>query len=604
MKKLVILTVLLVSLALCVFATGSKEKSSGNTSTDTGSVPQGRTDIENPDTFIYGIIGDAATLDPAVAYDNASGANMNQIYDKLIDYDRGELSYIGVLAEDVPTKKNGGISADGLTYRFKIKKGIKFQEGQTLTPEDVEYSIERVMVVDPDNGPAWMYYMVFLNDFGSRDGDGNLKYTYADIDPCIEVDGDYVVFKLAQPFEPFLGILAGYWGSIVSKEWVASKGGWDGTGADMKRVNNPPTGEETLYEIANGTGPFKLNRWVKNDEIVVDRFDGYWGEKPAMAQGIYKIVDEWSTRKLMFLQGDLDYAYVEPVYYDDMDKEPGILSQKDLPSLGITGIFFNQQVSDVDNPLLGSAKLDGKGVPKDFFADKNVRLAFCCAWDSDTFITEVLSNTAIDPVTPFPYGLAYKNEKQERLPFDLEKSAEYFKKAYNGQLWEKGFTLEMAYNSGNEVRGGGLRILAENISSINPKFKISVRSSQWAEYLDLNKNGQMPIFFIGWAPDYPDPDNYADPFMYSNGYFPSTGHYKNDEVDALILEAKYATDPKVREKDYYRLQELWVDDAVGIATHQATGTRYYRDWLSFRGGIYYQPVNADFYNLLRYIEKK
>ncbi len=53
---------------------------------------------------------------------------------------------------------------------------------------------------------------------------------------------------LYQPFEPFLGILAGYWGSIVNKDFVIANGGWDGTGADMARVNNPPTGEETLYE--------------------------------------------------------------------------------------------------------------------------------------------------------------------------------------------------------------------------------------------------------------------------------------------------------------------------------------------------------------------
>lgn len=586
MKKILLLFTLFL-LTFTVFARGKSEQM----------------DVKNPDSFVYGTIGDAATLDPAVAYDNASGTNMNQMYEKLIDYDRGKPTYVGVIAEEVPTVANGGISADGLIYKFKIRKRIKFHSGHTLTPEDVEYSIERVMVVDPDHGPAWMYYMVFLNDFGSR-GDDGLKYTYDDIDPLIEVEGDYVVFKLMKPFEPFLGILAGYWGSIVCKEWVADKGGWDGTGADMARVNNPPTGEETLYEIANGTGPYKLNRWIKKDEIVVDRFKNYWGKKPAMAQGVYKIVDEWSTRKLMFLQGDLDFAYVEPVYYTDMDREPNVLSQKDLPSLSMAGVFFNQDVADVDNPLLGSAKLDGKGVPKDFFANKDIRLAFMHAWDSDTYLAEVLSGTAIDPVTPFPYGLLYKNENQERLAFDLEKSAEYFKKVYDGELWEKGFTLEMAYNQGNEVRGGGLRILAENVSSINPKFKVTVRSAPWAEYLDLNKNGMMPIFFIGWAPDYPDPDNYADPFMYSNGYFPQTGSYSNPEVDALILEAKYATDPELRKKNYYRLQEIWVDDAVGIATHQSKARRYYRDWIVIDGGFFYQPVNADFYNLLRYIDKK
>jgi peptide/nickel transport system substrate-binding protein len=562
--------------------------------------------IKNPDTFIYGTIGDAVTLDMAVAYDNASGNNMFQIYDKLIDYNRDDSgSFVPMLAEEVPTMENGGISADGKTYRFKIRKGVKFHSGHTLTPEDVEYSIERVMVVDPDHGPAWMYFMVFFDDFSSRDDDGNLKYNYTDdIDKAVEVDGDYVVFHLKNAFEPFMGLMGGYWGSITCKAWVAEQGGWDGTAADMKRVNNPPTGEETLYEIANGAGPYKLDRWVKGDEIVVVRHENYWGKKPALKKGVYKIIDEWSTRKLMFLQGDLDYAYVEPVYYDEMDMEEGIYAEKDLPGLNVAGIFFTHEINAQDNPLVFSAKLDGEGIPGDFFKNKDVRLAFIYAWDEATFLKDVGKGTLMDPVTPIPFGLPYKNPNQKRLPFDLKKSEELFKKAYGGKLWEKGFKLDVCYNSGNEVRGSALRMLAENISSLNPKFKLNARSVEWPEYLDLNKNKKMPIFFIGWAPDYPDPDNYADPFMYSNGYFPAKGGYKNAEVDDLVMKAKYATDSEVRKNAYYRLQELWIEDAVGVVFSQAKIRQYMRDWVKFDGGFFFQPVNSDLYYRLRYMKKE
>jgi peptide/nickel transport system substrate-binding protein len=450
-----------------------------------------------------------------------------------------------------------------------------------------------------------MYYMVFFDDWTSRDGDGNLKYNYTDdIDKVVEVDGDYVVFHLKNPFEPFMGMLAGYWGSITCKDWVAEQGGWDGTAADMARVNNPPTGEETLYEIANGAGPYKLDRWVKGDEVVVVRHEDYWGKKPALKRGIYKIVEEWSTRKLMFLQGDLDYGYVEPVYYEEMDKEEGIISYKDLPSLSVTGIFFTHEINATDNPLVFSGELDGEGVPPDFFKHKDVRLAFIYAWDQETYLRDIGAGHLMDPVTPIPFGLPYKNPGQKRLPFDLEKSAEYFKKAYGGELWEKGFKLDLCYNSGNETRGGALRILAENISSVNPKFQLNARAVQWPEYLDLNKNKRMPIFFIGWAPDYPDPDNYADPFMYSNGYFPAKGGYKNQEVDDLVMLAKYATDSQVRKDSYYRLQELWIEDAVGIVYSQAKGRQYMRDWVKFDGGFFYQPVNADLYYRLRYLKKE
>jgi peptide/nickel transport system substrate-binding protein len=108
--------------------------------------------------------------------------------------------------------------------------------------------------------------------------------------------------------------------------------------------------------------------------VVFERFDGYWGPKPALAKGIYRIVEEWSTRKLMLLQGDLDSALVDPQYYEEMNKEPGLAVYKDLTTLGNRGINFNMKIPEGDNPYIFSGKLDGKGIPPDFFADKNVRL--------------------------------------------------------------------------------------------------------------------------------------------------------------------------------------------------------------------------------------
>jgi peptide/nickel transport system substrate-binding protein len=561
-------------------------------------------DIPNPDTFVYGTIGDADTLDPAHAYDNASGANIRQMYENLVYFDRDTTGFAPQLATQVPTIANGGISADGRTYTFTIRSGVKFHEGGTLTAEDVEYSIERVLVLNDADGPGWMYWMVFFGGSGNElNEDGTFLYSYEQIDQAIEANGNKVTFTLAQPFEPFIGILAGYWGSIVDKEWMIEQGDWDGTAADMVRVNAPAKEEMTLYEQANGTGPYALERWVKGDEIVVTRFEDYWGEKPEIRQGIYKIVSEWSTRKLMFLQGDLDYAYVEPAFYEEMDREAGVTVQKDLPSLSITGMQFSLAVNTQDNPLTGSGALDGNGVPGDFFTDLNVRLGFLAAWDEDTFLRDIGAGTMMDPITPFPFGLAYKNESLERMPFDPAVATEYFKAAWGGQLWENGFTLEMAYNEGNEVRGGGLRILAENVSALNPKFDLTVRAVQWPEYLDLNNNRRMPLFFIGWAPDYGDVDNYAGPFMESTNYYATRGSYNNPEADRLILEARYATDPAVRERAYYRLQDIYVEDAIGIVTHQSLVRRYYRDWIDVDGGFFYQPVDGDFYVLLRHLTK-
>jgi len=599
MKKLLI-TLLMITIAFAVFAGGDKEEASAAPAAPTVEK------IKNPDTLVYATHGSIDSLDPCKAYDTASWTNMSQIYDTLIAF-KGESTseFVPLLVEEIPTVENGGILNNGKTFRFKIKKGIKFHSGNPLTPEDVEYSFERNMVLDPEAGPNWIWYQLFIPDlWGSRDGDGKIVVDFADIDKAVEVDGDYVVFNLLNPAPYFLGVLGGKWAVIVDKKFSIEHGDWDGTEAGMAAANNPEAGKEPLYDIESGTGPYKLDRWEKGVELVVVRNEDYWGPKPAIAKGIYKVVDEWSTRKLMFLQGDADIATVDPPYYPDMDKEldkAGLVVYERLPSLNVGGFGFNQAIASTDNPLIYSGKLDGEGVPPDFFADKNIRLGFTAAWDEDTYLNDVLNGYAIDPITPVVTGLPFKLEGQKRPPMDLDKAAEYFKKAFGGQVWEKGFKMDLLYNTGNDARQFGAKLLAENVMKINPKFQVSVRGVEWAEYVNMVRTASMPMFFIGWAPDYPDPDNYVNPYMHSEGHYAHQCSYSNPEVDRLVEEASVALDPEVRKADYYRLQEIWVEDAPGIMNSQGIGNRYMKDWVK---GHYYNPMQSSVYDLLPELSKE
>ena len=130
-------------------------------------------EVKNPDTLIIADIGTVDSLDPAWAYDTASGARIFNIYETLITFKNEKTDeFVPVLATEVPTVENGLISPDGLTYTFPIREGVKFHNGEILTPEDVEYSIERAMVQDRDGGPVWMLYEPLLGIHGSRDGEG------------------------------------------------------------------------------------------------------------------------------------------------------------------------------------------------------------------------------------------------------------------------------------------------------------------------------------------------------------------------------------------------------------------------------------------------
>ena len=550
--------------------------------------------IKNPDTFIYASYGDISTVDPAVGYDNATDGIIQNIYEGLVGFAGAATDkFIPVLATAVPTVANGGISKDGLTYTFTIRKGVKFHSGSTLTPEGVRYSFLRNMITDPDGGPMWMFYMPLFGEQSSRDGDGNIILDFAALSKAITVSGDKVIFKLPKPFPPFLSILCGTWGMIVDKDFCIKNGDWDGKDTTWKQFNMPAAGKEKLYNIASGTGPYKLVRWQKGTEVALERNNAYWGKKAAIAKVFYKIVEEWSTRKLMLLQGDVDVVQVDAMYYDEMDKEAGLKIFKNLKELGVRGIGFNQAINATDNPYLFSGKLDGNGVPPDFFADKNVRMAFQHCWNQDEFLQDVLGGYGADVVTPVVDGLPFYNPGllEKRPDYNLRKAADYMKRAWGGQVWAKGFQMDLLYNAGNEVRESAAKMLAENMAMLNPKFRINVRGVEWATHVELQRNRRYPAFIIGWGADYPDPDNFVNPYMYSQGLYGGRCSYNNAEVDLLIEEAAVELDPAKRKAMYYRLQEIWLEDVPGIIQYQPVINHYFKDWVK---GYIYHPMEQPF----------
>ncbi|RLG83763.1 MAG: ABC transporter substrate-binding protein, partial [Thermoprotei archaeon] len=474
---------------------------------------------------------------------------------------------------------------------FPIRKGIKTHDGGEITPEDVEYSFERVMVQDRDGGPAWMLLDPLLGVETTRDSEGNIVVTAEQIDKAVEVEGDNVVFHLAKPYPLtiFLQILSQTWSSIVDKECAIRHGAWPGTWNNWTKYNNPEVPE--LQEADCGSGPFMLEKWEHGKEVSLVRFDDYWRGPAKIKRAVIKKVDEWSTRKLMFLKGDADIIYVPTQYAQELEGAPNIRVYKNLPTLAVTALFFTFEI-DPESPYIGSGKLDGKGIPPDFFKDINVRKAFAYAFDWDTYIREVWQGEAEHIPGPIPRGLPFFNPDQPKYEFNLTKAEEYFKKAWNGTVWEKGFYLEILYNVGNVQRKTAAEILKENIEKINPKFKIYVRGVEWPTYLRAMVRGQLPCFIVGWLADYPDPHNFVFPFMHSKGTYAAWQHYKNPKVDELIDKGIRTSDPEERKQIYYELQRIYYEDVPSVVLYQPLGRHYERDWIQ---GWYYNPIYPGIY---------
>jgi peptide/nickel transport system substrate-binding protein len=357
--------------------------------------------LKNPNDFVQMTIGDVDSLDPAWGYDYFSAAQVRYIYETLIDYDGNKTDeFVPVLA----TEWNA--SADGQTIRFKIRQGVKFHEGGTLTAEDVEYSFERAMVQDGYGG--FLLYRPLLGLDGSRDISDNIQVTFDQIDSAVGVDGDWIVFHLVDPAWrlPFLQILCSPWGGIsmiVDKEWCIANGEWDGTASNWTAYNKPNKTESYLYDHTNGTGPWKLDKWDPGVSITLVKNDNYWNGPVPFNHVITKVVHQWATRKEAILSGDADlvcaaspwspwdYSGLEGI--EDLEDIEDLTIYKNLPRLESDAFFFNMDIAN-NSTYIGSGVLDGNGIPTDFFTDIDVRKGFCYAFDYETFIEDAWRGSA------------------------------------------------------------------------------------------------------------------------------------------------------------------------------------------------------------------
>jgi peptide/nickel transport system substrate-binding protein len=548
--------------------------------------------VKNPDSLIIAKLYEPSTFEPTWAWDSISIEQMSSCYDTLIAFEREKVdSFVPRIATEVPSIENGGISLDGLTYRFHIRSGVYFANGFPLTPEDVEYTFERAMVRDPEWGPIG-YYLAepLLGVSSTRDSEGKIIVKFSDIDQVVEVEGNDVVFHLVKPYSLFMQILTLWFSSIVSKQWCSDHGDWGGSNSQWKKYNNVPS--SPLDRETMGTGPFILESWTPA-EVVLVRNDLYWRGPAKLNEIVFKKVNNFNTGVQMLIEGDVDFTFVPTYYYSDLEGVAGIRQYQDLNVLSVTTACMNFEISEL-SPYIGSGLLDGYGIPPNFFSDIDIRKAFAYAFDYDTFINEMYLGEALQPATCVIEGLPFHNPDQSKYSLDLIQAEEHFRQAWGGQVWDTGFKLTLAYPASNMFYKALAEILKANIEGINQQFHIELQGISWYEYLIGMQTGQLPIDFVGWGADYPDPHDFVYPFMHSSVSF-SRG-YNNPLVDNLIEDGVMTLDPAERRVIYYELQSIYHEEVPGIPIAQPLTRHYERDWVQ---GWYYNPFWAipDFYSI-------
>jgi peptide/nickel transport system substrate-binding protein len=231
------------------------------------------------DTLVVALaFDDIITLDPAEAFEISAGEVMGNAYDRLLRFDVADPSKLmGDLAA------RWSVSADGKTFSFELRPGLRFASGNPLTAEDVVFSLQRAVLLD--KSPAFI-----LTQFG---------FSKDNVAQRVKVTGPLSLSLTTEKvFAPtfVLNCLTANVAAVVDKKLVLSHE----AAGDM--------GYGWLKTHYAGSGPLKIREWRANEVVALERNDNYWGPKAPLARVIYRHLKEPATQRLLLEKGDVDIA--------------------------------------------------------------------------------------------------------------------------------------------------------------------------------------------------------------------------------------------------------------------------------------------------------
>ncbi len=593
----------------------------------------------DPNTIVDVVgAGDTDTLDPAWNYESAGDNIISNIYDQLVTYNGASVTdFVPSLAESFE------VSEDGLTYTFVIRQGVQFHNGNDLTAEDVAYTFRRGILQGGYSSPQPLFTEPLLG-IGTYDiselvsaetGDDRAAMQAQDpqllLETCqrvldvIEYDDAAwtVTFHLAQPWGPFLATLAGSWGSIIDKDWSIEQGAWDGDCATWQNYYAVTSADAPLREAANGTNALMLDHWIPLEETVLVANPNFWRVQqnvplfeggpvgPSYDRFVRYYVPEWGTRFAMMQAGDADSAEVPRENVSQIDPLVGEWCEWNAeaeifdceivdesaplrlfighPSTARTDMYFAFDINvDGGNPYIGSGQLDGNGIPADFFSDVHVRRAFNYCFDWDAYIADVLAGEAVQSISFMLPGMLGYDPEGAHYTYDPEMCAAELQQAWDGQVWENGFRMQIAYNTGNATRQSIAQILQANFSDIDPKFQIEIIGLPWPAFLSAQRAHRIPIFVSAWGEDMHDPHNWAQPLLV--GTYAHSQNMSEEMMNAfneLVIAGVSATTSEARAEIYRDLAQFEFENAPAIRLAVASGRHYEQRWIS---GYYYNPI--------------
>ncbi|QIK69834.1 glutathione ABC transporter substrate-binding protein [Erysipelothrix sp. HDW6C] len=445
------------------------------------------------DTLTVASSADAVTFDIQNTNDQATTRVARQMYEPLIQQNDA--------LELVPGLAESWTALDDTTYEFKLKKDVKFHNGEPFTAKDVEYTMKRAAESE------------------------QIGHIVGELDVSkIKVVDDYTIqLGTKEPFGPFLTHLA-HPATAILNEKAVTEGGEDyGT--------NPV-----------GTGPYKFASWIAGSEINVERFEDYHGTPGATEKIKFKVIKENSVRLISLETGEIDIAYdIAPSDIAKVEENKDLTMLKD-PNLSTGYIGFNVQS---DTPI----------------KDVKVRQAINYAIDVDAILSTVYQGVGSKANGPLNHLVFGADKNPLGYEYDVEKAKALLTEA---GYPTGGFTLKLYVGDNNAQRIAIAEIVKEELSKLGITVEITqLEWATYLDATGKGEHDLFILGWTTITTD-ADYGLYPLFHSSEFGKAGNRSFYKNERVDELLDKGKSTVNPDERLAIYKEAQELISVDAPWI----------------------------------------
>jgi peptide/nickel transport system substrate-binding protein len=466
-------------------------------------------------TLVVDLVAEPVSMDPQQVTDINSMRVLQNMYDKLVDWDEEGFNLTPKLAETWEE------SDDGTVYTFKLREDVKFHDGTSVNAEAVKFSFDRML----DESHPFFHTGPF--PFA--------QFYFGKIDKVEVVDEFTVKFTLKETFAPFLNNLTTVTASIVSPAAVEK---WD----------------KDFSLHGGGSGPFMLEEWAKgvHTKLVAnkDHFDG----APLVESVVFQPIVEDLVRVTKLQNGEADIIVdVNPDSIESLEADP------------------NMKVIQQPGPHVWYVGLNNNKKP---FDNVKVRQAVNYAVDKEAIVNDILKGTGVVSTQPLPDVLLGYNKDIEGYPYDPEKAKELLAEAG----YPDGFTVNFLIpESGSGMQSPVPMSTAIQGYLQAVGITVNITKMEWGTFLSEIGQGagdKYDMYALSWMSGTGDADLSLANLLHSNAHPPgfNSGYYKNEKVDELLDKATLTSDTAEREKYYLEAEKLISEDAPWIFIDHAKQT--------------------------------